>query len=304
MLKFTDFKPVSLDDRDLFLQHYRQFPQVHSDNTFANMVCWNHYANYRFAHVEGSIVLSSTIGGVTSFRMPIGPKSPDLVGDVVDLAAREGGDTPLWVLDPVNEALIRELYPALPLRANRNFFDYIYRTEALADLAGKGYATIRRQVNRFGREYAYTVEEITEENIDEVWEFLVVWCEWRDCDSEPILAAEKEAILFAVNHFFAIGLEGWIVRISGTIGAISIVGRVNEEMAVVHFEKALPETYPGIYKVITTETAAALRDRYRYVNRECDMGVPGLRESKTRYHPAYMVEVYYATRDDLEACCR
>jgi Uncharacterized conserved protein len=107
-----------------------------------------------------------------------------------------------------------------------------------------------------------------------------------------------------VTHFFAIGLEGWIVRIGGTIGAISIVGRVNADMAVVHFEKALPETYPSIYKVITTETAAGLRDRYRYVNRECDMGVPGLRESKTRYHPAYMVEVHYANRDDLEACCR
>ncbi|MEN6512605.1 phosphatidylglycerol lysyltransferase domain-containing protein [Methanoculleus sp.] len=303
-MRFSDFKPVNLDDRDLFWGHYRQYPQVHSDNTFANMVCWNHYANYRFIEVDGSIVLSSTINGVTSFRMPIGPRNPDLIGDVIDLAAREGGDTPLWVLDPANEAWIRELYPDLPLHASRDFFDYIYRTEDLADLAGKGYATIRRQVNRFGREHVYTAEEITEENINEVWEFLVVWCEWRDCDSEPILAYEKEAVLFAVNHFFAIGLEGWIIRTGDTIGAISIIGRVNADMAVVHFEKALPETYPGIYKVITTETAAGLRKRYRYINRECDMGVPGLRESKTRYHPAYMVEVHHVTRDDLEAHCR
>ncbi len=302
MLRFADFKPVSLDDRELFGEHYRQYPQVHSDNTFANMVCWNHYADYRFRESEGSIVLSSTINGGTSFRPPIGPKNPDLIGDVIDLAAREGGDRPVLVLDPANEAWIRELYPDLPLHADRDFFDYIYRTEDLADLTGKGYATIRRQINRFGREYAYTVEEITEENINEVWEFLVVWCEWRDCDSVPILAAEKEAILFAINHFFDIGLEGWMVRIGGTIGAISVIGRVNADMAVVHFEKALPETYPGIYKVITTGTAAGLRKRYRYVNRECDMGVPGLRESKTRYRPAYMVEVHYATRDDLAVC--
>ncbi|HOI14052.1 MAG TPA: phosphatidylglycerol lysyltransferase domain-containing protein [Methanoculleus sp.] len=304
MLKLADFKPVSLDDRDLFSRHYRQYPQVHSDNTFANMVCWDHYADYRFAEVEGSIVLSSTIDGVTAFRMPIGPKNPALLDDVIDLALREGSDIPLRVLDPINEAWLREIYPDLPLHENREFFDYIYHTEDLAELAGKNYATIRRQVNRFGRDYAYTVEKITEENINEVWEFLVVWCEWRDCDSVPVLAAEKEAILFAVNNFFAIGLEGWIIRIGGTIGAISIVGPVNASMAVVHFEKALPETYRNIYKVITTETAAGLRDRYRYVNRECDMGVAGLRESKTRYHPAYMVEVYSATRDDLEACCR
>jgi len=304
MLRFADFKPVSLDDRDFFDEHYRRFPQVHSDNTFANMVCWNHYADYRYIETGGAIVLSSTIENVTRFRMPIGPRDPELLEDVIDLALREDGEIPLFILDPANEEWLRELYPDLPLHESRDYFDYIYRTEDLAELAGKPYATIRRQVHRFEREYEYTVEKITEENINEVWEFLVVWCEWRDCDSEPILAYEKDAILFAVNNFFAIGLEGWIIRIGGTIGAISIVGPVNESMAVVHFEKALPETYRDIYKIIMTETAAGLRDRYRYVNRECDMGVPGLRESKTRYHPAYMVEVHYVTRKDLEAYCR
>ena len=304
MLEFSEFKPVSLDDRDLFLRQYRQYPQVHSDNTFANMVCWNHYANYCFADVDGAIVLSSTIDGVTSFRPPIGPKNPALLDDVIDLALREGGAAPLLVLDPVNETWIRELYPNLTLYPDRDYFDYIYRTEDLADFAGKGYATVRRQVNHFRREYAYSVEAITRENIDEVWEFLVIWCEWRDCDSVPILAYEKEAILFAINNFFAIGLRGWIIRVGETIGAISVVDEVNTDMAVVHFEKALPETYRDIYKVIMTETAAGLRGRYRFINRECDMGVPGLRESKTRCHPACMVEVHYATRDDLEACRR
>lgn len=304
MLEFSEFKPVSLDDRDLFLRQYRQYPQVHSDNTFANMVCWNHYANYRFADVDGAIVLSSTIDGVASFRPPIGPKNPALLDDVIDLALREGGASPLLVLDPVNETWIREVYPNLTLYPDRDYFDYIYRTEDLADFAGKGYATVRRQVNHFRREYAYSVEAITRENIDEVWEFLVIWCEWRDCDSVPILAYEKEAILFAINNFFAIGLRGWIIRVGETIGAISVVDEVNADMAVVHFEKALPETYRDIYKVIMTETAAGLRGRYRFINRECDMGVPGLRESKTRCHPACMVEVHYATRDDLEACRR
>jgi len=304
LLEFSEFKPVSLDDRDLFLRQYRQYPQVHSDNTFANMVCWNHYANYCFADVDGAIVLSSTIDGVTSFRPPIGPKNPALLDDVIDLALREGGAAPLLVLDPVNEAWIREVYPNLTLYPDRDYFDYIYRTEDLADFAGKGYATVRRQVNHFRREYAYSVEAITRENIDEVWEFLVIWCEWRDCDSVPILAYEKEAILFAINNFFAIGLRGWIIRVGETIGAISVVDEVNADMAVVHFEKALPETYRDIYKVIMTETAAGLRGRYRFINRECDMGVPGLRESKTRCHPACMVEVHYATRDDLEACRR
>jgi hypothetical protein len=300
MLRLSQFKPVTLDDRDLFLRQYRQYPQVHSDNTFTNMVCWNHYAEYRYARVGDAIVLSSTINGKTTFRAPIGPRDSNLLHDVVDLAIREGGESPLLILDPASKVWLQESYPDLPLHPDRDFFDYIYRTADLADLPGGEYLSLRRQINRFKRTYAYTVEEITAANIDEVREFLAVWCEWKDCDSVPILNFEKDAILYAMDHFFDLSLRGWIIRVKGTIGAISVVGELSRDTAVVHFEKALPDTYRGIYKVINAETAAGLKGRYPYIDRECDMGVAGLRESKTRYHPDHMVEVYYATCDDLK----
>lgn len=53
---------------------------------------------------------------------------------------------------------------------------------------------------------------------------------------------------------------------------------------MVHFEKGLPDC-EGIYKAINAETAFAAKEKYRYINRESDMGVPGLREAKMRYHP-------------------
>jgi hypothetical protein len=30
---------------------------------------------------------------------------------------------------------------------------------------------------------------------------------------------------------------------------------------------------------------------FTFINRESDLGIPGLREAKTRYHPHHMVEV-------------
>src|SRR5665647_3833532 len=52
MLSPDDFMPVTLADRDFFTRHYELYPQTHSDNTFTNMVCWNHYAHYTYAYVE------------------------------------------------------------------------------------------------------------------------------------------------------------------------------------------------------------------------------------------------------------
>ncbi|KUG20167.1 MAG: DUF2156 domain-containing protein [Methanomicrobiaceae archaeon] len=299
MLKQADFLPVSLKDRDRFREHYRQYPVVHSDNTLANLLCWNHYAHYRRAFVRDCIVLSSTIEGKTKFRSPIGPRDPELLQDVIDLAVREGDDAPLIMLDPESKAWIEAAWPGISLYPDRDFFDYVYLSSDLADLPGRRYFSTRRHFNRFRRDYSYTAEPISADAIDEVREFLLVWCDWKDCDSVPILAYEKDAVLYAIDHFEDLGLCGCAIRIGGTIGAISVAGKLNGDTAVVHFEKGLPDTYRGIYRAINIETAKMLKNKYQYINRECDMGAAGLRESKTRYHPHHMVEVHVAPREEL-----
>ncbi len=76
MLTQENFKPVTLDERAFFERHYTQYPQTHSDNTFSNMVCWNHYAHYQYAYVEKNLIIASTIDNITRFRPPIGPRNP------------------------------------------------------------------------------------------------------------------------------------------------------------------------------------------------------------------------------------
>ena len=76
VLTQENFKPVTLEDRAFFERHYAQYPQTHSDNTFTNMVCWNHYAHYKYAYVEKNIIIASTIDDITRFRPPIGPHDP------------------------------------------------------------------------------------------------------------------------------------------------------------------------------------------------------------------------------------
>ena len=299
MLEVSDFKPVSLSDRNLFLEHYERFPQVHSDNTFTNMVCWNHYANYRYAHVEDSIVLSTTFDGRTRYRPPIGPRNPDLLVDLMELATKSSDDLPLLILDPKTREWISGLYPDLKLDPERKYFDYVYRAADLAELPGKKYLTIRHQLNQFQRTCSPEVEPITKDRISEVKEFLDQWCDWKDCDSDPILANEKRAILFAISHYEELKLSGLIIRVEGKVGAMAIFEGLNKDTALVHFEKGLPDC-KGIYRAVNAETAKILAKDYVYINRESDMGVAGMREAKTRYHPDHMVEVHFVKMDELK----
>jgi len=241
-------------------------------------------------------VLASTIDGTTRFRPPIGPRNPALLRAVISLALEISDDEPVVLIDSDNAALIREVCPGINLVPDRDHFEYVYRASDLATLPGKNYLSIRRQVNKFRKNCTNTVEPMTSANNEEVKRFLILWCEWKGCEGDPVLAHEKDAVLFAVDHFDELPVQGLVIRIDGAIGAISLFEPLNADTALVHFEKGLPDC-EGIYKAINTETAALLARDFTYINRESDLGVAGLREAKMRYHPDHMVEVFSLKRE-------
>ena len=296
MLTQENFKPVTLEDRTFFENHYVHYPQTHSDNTFTNMVCWNHYAHYQYAYEQKNLIIASTIDGTTRFRPPIGPRDPQLLKSLIRLASDISDSEPVVLIDPETARWVRKVCPGINLVPDRNHFEYVYRSEDLATLPGKNYLTIRHQINKFKRNCDSTVEPITQKNWEEVKRFLIEWCEWKGCENDQVLAHEKEAVFFAIDHFDALPIKGLIIRVFSKIGAMSLFEPLNTDTALVHFEKGLPDC-EGIYKVINSETAAYLARKYLYINRESDLGIAGLREAKMRYHPHHMVEVFSFKRD-------
>lgn len=299
MLSRDDFHPVTVEDRDYFERYYRRHRLAHSDNSFANMVCWNHYAHYEYAVVRDSLVIASTIDGATSFRGPLGTRDTAVLEEVLMLASSEGGERAYYLFGDSYRQWVASLFPSLHVKEDRDFFDYVYLATDLAELKGGKYLQIRRQLNRFKNQCRYETEPMARSNLDEIREFLEKWCKWKHCDEQPVLGHEKDAVLFAMDHFFEIGLDGLLLRIDGQVSAMAVYEELNPETAIIHFEKGLPDC-EGIYKGINYETARHLAPRYVMVNRESDLGIAGLREAKMRYHPHHFIEVHYIDGDELE----
>jgi hypothetical protein len=165
---------------------------------------------------------------------------------------------------------------------------------------GKNYQKIRNLLNHFEKHNEYSIQPITSENIQEVNKFLNRWCLWRDCDKDILLKNEKDAVLYSINHFFELNLSGIIIIINGDIEAASIFETQNKDTAVIHFEKAIPD-FKGLYQAINQKTAKILAETYKFINRESDMGIPGLRLAKEKYHPHHMVEVYHLNKEQLSS---
>jgi hypothetical protein len=298
MLTIDDFKLISLEDKALFDKHYEKYPPVHSDNVFTTLISWIEYSKYKYAYVKDNIIIMSNINKQVQFRPPSGEKRKDLFEQVLNLAKSQDTEFPLGVIDSKTKNWLSEFFPNFEFIPKREYFDYVYLASDLAELSGSSYRKIRNRVNKFKSNYSYEVEKITEENMSEVQEFLKRWCLWKDCESDPLLENEKKAILYSMNHYLDLGLSGIAILIEDNIEAIAVFEAMDNDTAVVHYEKGSPD-FDGIYKIVNQETAKILEKDFKFINRESDMDLPGLRQAKMSYRPHHMIEIFNINKKSI-----
>jgi len=298
MISVQDYKPITLADRELFQKHYSKYPVSHSENLFTSLISWTHYLPPFFLMREGELLLMHIRDGKPQFRTPIGERNESVLEEVLELAKKEGGPRPVIAIDESIQEQIERLRPNTKITEDRDFFDYVYLASDLAELKGKHYVSNRNHLKRFNKKYSYSVECICETNTEEIDCFLHEWCLWQDCESMPMLEAERKAIMYCMEHFFELDLSGIVLRIDGVVKALSVYEQMNNDTAVIHFEKGLPDI-EGIYQAINNEAAKILSKDYKFINRESDLGIPGLRTAKMRLNPHHMEKLYYINKEDL-----
>jgi hypothetical protein len=192
--------------------------------------------------------------------------------------------------------LIQEQLPGqFEIVSDRDNFDYVYRAEDLIELKGRSYHSKKNHVNSFRKNYSdYQYLPLTTDLIGQCVENTIEWCKKRGCYKDPLLLAEKDAIIEVLNNFSVLGLEGGVITIGDKVEAFSFGEPLNTDTAVIHVEKGNPDI-KGIYAVINQEFCQNSWSHMEYINREEDMGIPGLRKAKQSYHPVKMVEKFVIT---------
>ena len=98
-------------------------------------------------------------------------------------------------------------------------------------------------------------------------------------------------------------LTGCITYVDGEPAAYSLGEPINQgKCFVVQFEKAIGN-YKGIYQFINRSFASMIDTKYRYINREQDLGDPGLRQAKMSYRPDNFVKKYKIFSDSKYCTC-
>jgi hypothetical protein len=83
---------------------------------------------------------------------------------------------------------------------------------------------------------------------------------------------------------------------NGKVLAFAMGTRLNQDTFDIHFEKALGAS-EGAYAAVNRGFARYIREKHpdiKWLNREDDMGIEGLRKAKLSYCPDHMVEKCWA----------
>ena len=127
-------------------------------------------------------------------------------------------------------------------------------------------------------------------------DMLDVWTEDNLQRLDKSVVYEHDAIIRAFAAFERLGLEGGVLRAEGQIVGFSLGEMCAADTFDVHFEKARIDLN-GAYPMVCRELTRMLLQRHPelvYMNREDDMGLEPLRQSKLSYKPEYLLNKYIA----------
>lgn len=297
------FKPIRLEDKKTITSLTWPSDYRNCDFSFANMCSWRFLYDSEFAVVDGFLLIRFLIEDKSriAYMMPVGTGDLRHAISLIEEDSLKHGH-PLCMLGITPDAK-EQLEAAFPegffYIPERDYYDYIYLREDLTFLRGKKYQAKRNHINNFKKLYTYEYLPITPEIVPEC---LKLECKWYKANNteneEEELNDERRSLTYALHHFGDLDLIGGAIRVNGEIVAFSFGAPINHNTFGVHVEKA-DVSYEGAYTVINQEFAAHLPEQYIYVNREEDLGIPGLRQAKLSYQPAILLEKSAAIKKQL-----
>lgn len=300
-MDLTIAKEIKLEDKALFNSYFHKYPPQTSEFTFTNLYMWRNFYGFNFMEWREHLLLFSrnifeakkipASGNKKAlyFFLPIGPNPAEIIVSLFeDLKDVEFYRVPERISENIrNHNKFSSL--DIDIMEDRDNWDYVYEAENLRNLPGNRYRQNRRWLNKFLENYDYEFKILTEKEVELCKKLQLEWCVLRECEDDEGLKEEELAIYDALDNYLALGYQGALICVDDKCVAYTFGEMLNQETMVIHVEKAHMD-YEGAYQAINNLFLKNSFKNVIYVNREQDLGVPGLRRAKESYKPIKMVK--------------
>ena len=275
------FHQLALSDRDAMQAVTLHSGRRNCNYNFANLVGWKFLFGTEVCVLDSAVVLRYTFDGQRAYMVCTSEAlSLELIEALLD---DSNGDLTLIGLEDsqVTQLSTFNFQFSISTEPVRNQYDYIYRRTNLATLHGRHLNAKRNHIHRFRAEHPdFEFRPLTPESFDECRRLTAIWQEEKG--GSKTINAEKQVMETIFSNWDALGMIGGSIFVDGHMVAFTYGTAVTTDTFDVCVEKA-DRHVEGAFAIINQQFAEHLPEQYVYLNREEDMGIPGLRKAKLSY---------------------
>ncbi len=294
-----NFIEIDLKHREDFLRFIYTTNYRTCELAFSNLYCLRKKYGTQILIDDFLYIRQSTKANPNAlyYFMPIG--QGDLKKAIQRIEADAKANNKDFMFWGVTEEMKQNIEAVFPDRfnftTNRDWCEYIYLSQKLISLEGSELKKRRNNLNLFINKYgeSYKFAPITNKNLCKAWEYQQKWVEINIEKNEVTksLYEENEIICCAFNNWAELGLSGGIVSIDDEVMGYTYGSQIYLNTFDVFVEKA-DFSKNGIYQAINRDFAEYACKEIKYINREEDLGIEGLRISKLKYKPEHLLCKY------------
>lgn len=290
------FNSLTIDDKPVFDRYLKDYRFSTSEYSFTNLIIWRKGCDISFTIYKGTLIIKKQdFKGNYHFMQPIGYKKENLRCIVEKLREYKIENKMQYLFKDVENSFLADLKDIYgddtQVKQDVDNFDYIYDSEKLISLSGKKLHSKKNHYNYFVKTYKYSIRDLSEPGVKEdCIKASEIWHEEKDT-SDKYLVYELEGIREILANSDRLNLKGMAVYIDDSIAAFTIGECVNKDMAIVYIEKGRSDIR-GIYTFTNKVFVENYLSSVKYINREQDLGIEGLRKAKKSYYPLKLEEKY------------
>ncbi|MGN0621746.1 MAG: DUF2156 domain-containing protein [Porcipelethomonas sp.] len=291
MLKFRE---ISISDKIWINELLAKSDFMGCEYSFANNMAWRRLNDSLICRYKDFYIVKSEDDEFVTFTFPSG------TGEYRELFEKLGGyarisDKRALIsgITSYGIDILKKIYgEKIRFELSEDYSDYIYLAEDLIGLKGRKFHKKRNHLAKINR-YNWEFHPMTEKDFDECTAFSAESYNFKNGYDDHSAIVEQYAIYTYFSHFRELDLKGGVITIDGKVKAFTIGEQLNSNTLCVHIEKADP-SIDGLYAAINNEFAKYAAGNLKYINREEDLGIEGLRKAKRSYNPVFILEKYTA----------
>jgi hypothetical protein len=274
------------------------------------LIGWYYYLSPQI-HIDSDFVLIKIHSDDDAYFISPLVKDKDSFPMALDFVESIGGGKFLGTTKWQSEIFLKRGYQ---LSYERDFFEYIYDTQALTTLAGKKLHSKRNFINSFAHPFCF--RDFHPTDFKNVFEFLYRWREYHkdehpqavfspDLYNDVIIPKnqaikddydlELDVIERVLKNIDGFNIFADVMEIDGRIVGFCLGQMLSSGVGAIYIEKA-DMSYRGIYALLDNQFIKKRLSGARVINKQEDLGIDGIRKSKLSFCPSYFVEVFVAVK--------